>query len=122
MTFLSFDITFILIAYFITQTSSKIDLDAKEINSVVNDRGSNAFTFVASYFYGDGVTICNACSECSFSKLTNLFTNDGDYCIECQGDARCYSEIISVKVDFDFDVAWSIKYHKIKSSTYSDIQ
>ena len=113
-------ILLLLITCVIEQVTSEIDFNSTDINSILAGKGNNAFTFVSSYFYSDDVTICNACSECS-SNVTNLFMS-GDYCIKCQGNSRCDTEIINVKVDFDFDFAWIMTYQVIKSSKYSNEQ
>ena len=113
---------FLSFIYIIIQSSST-ELDFTRIKDVLEGKGQNGFSFVSSYFYNDG-TLCNACSECSSStKVDNLFINQGDdYCIKCEGDARCNSEEITAQVDMDFDSAWAISYHTIEASSSSNEQ
>ena len=116
-------IILLLVLHVITLSSCSKDVDAAKLASIVKGRGRSKLTFNTSYFYSDGVTHCNACKECSSSStVENLFTGSEDYCVKCDGDLKCYTEIIMVQVDFDFDNAWSLKYHSIISSSYSRMQ
>ena len=118
-------IILLLVLHLIVQSSCNREVDATTLRKILNKRGRNSFSFASSYFYGDGVTRCSACSECStLSKVENLFSGvkDEDYCIKCEGDDRCDTEKIIVQVDFDFDFAWSLQFHSIKSSSHFNDQ